>query len=133
MLRFKGIFTAAALAALVAIPLLAYVDPFGGWDQQFGGKYITPDGYVLLSIDETGKVAGYFERDGSFGEISGRFDGRTFRGHWMQAESKIVCDRELHGYESWGRMELTFDTPQGFSGKLGACEATPANKWSGRR
>ena len=133
MSRYSGSILAALFAALIAVPMLAYVDPFGGWDQQFGGKYVTPDGYVLLSIDETGKVAGYFERDGAFGEISGRFDGRTVRGRWMQAESEVACERDYRGYESWGRMELVFDNPDGFTGKLGACEAAPATGWSGRR
>ncbi len=133
MFRISRWFSGAALAAIVAMPLVAYVDPFGGWDEQFGGKYVTADGYVLLSVDETGKVAGYFERDGAFGEIRGRFDGRTVRGHWMQSESPTVCERELHGYESWGRVELVFDNPEGFSGKLGACDAAPAETWNGGR
>ena len=133
MFRSTGILKAALLAALVVIPLLAYVEPFGMWDEQFGGKYLTADGYVLLSIDEAGKVAGYFERGGSFGELSGRFDGRTFRGNWTQTEGKTVCERELRGYESWGRVELTFDTPEAFQGKLGPCDATLDADWSGRR
>ena len=124
------------LAVGVAIGAPVGLPSFDVLDGEVGGKYLTDGGgYLRISVDDLGRVQGYYERDDAFGEFSGHFDGKTIRGYWLQDEGSDPCVADRAGFANWGRVALTFANASEFSGKFGACAATPIanNTWSGRK
>ena len=122
-----------ALGAAVAAPVgLPSFDPIGG---EVGGKYLTDSGYLRFTVDDIGRVQGYYENGSQFGEISGHFDGRTIRGYWLEDGDLAPCEADRAGFASWGRLTLNFENASRFEGSLGSCSdaPNPDEAWSGRR
>jgi len=130
------LFLVFALVAGVAIGAPVGLPNFDVLDGNVDGKYLTDQGgYVRISVDDLGRVQGYYERDGAFGEISGHFDGKTIRGYWLQDDGATACTSDRAGFGSWGRVTLDFTSASEFSGKFGTCGSVPEadNPWSGRK
>lgn len=118
---------------LAALPSAARVDPPAYWDELFGGKYVTADGYLFFSIDDSNRVEGYYRRNGVFGEIRGRFDGVAVHGHWMRSSGETNCAAPMDGYRFWGAIELDLTAPDRISAKQGVCSAPFDTTWTAKR
>ncbi len=130
------LFLVFALAVGVAIGAPVGLPSFGVLDGEVDGKYLTdPGGYLRISVDDIGRVQGYYEREGVFGEISGHFDGKTIRGYWLQDDSAAACPSDRAGFTNWGRVTLNFTSASEFTGKFGSCASAPDahNMWSGHK
>jgi len=100
-----------------------------------GGLYVLAHGgLVRLAIDSGGRVEGYYERDGRFGQIYGRLEGLRLEGYWFGDETAPTeCSTPRRESKRWGRLswELSGEDLVGLSGACGA--AADAESWTGKR
>ena len=96
------LFFAVALAVGVAIGSPVGLPTFDVLGGEVDGKYLTDrGGYLRISVDDLGRVQGYYEHEGVFGEVSGHFDGKTVRGYWLQDEGSAACSSDRAGFANW--------------------------------
>ena len=95
------------------------------------GKYRTADGYVVFAVDDAGRVQGFFEKAGMFGQLSGTLVNGAIEGRW-HAESGIqTCESAYQGAKSWGAFQFRVDDQGTLQGSMGQCEQKPVERWDG--
>ena len=98
------------------------------------GKYWSGEGdYVILAVDDTGKVSGFFQRDGRFGQFDGRLVGTRVEGYWFRDSDRPACASARFGSRDWGRVTFSLGSPDRLQGLSGSCDEAPHQPWSARR
>lgn len=138
-MRIHGVLRVATLGLAAALAVggaaLEAKNPQTNVGADVGGRYTLPDGYVRLAVDGYGRVEGYFERGGVFGQVEGVLQGSRFEGYWTSEATDQACASPRRDSSSWGRLSLEFLSADEFVGMAGACGASPdgAERWNGQR
>ncbi len=91
------------------------------------GKYLLEGGgYLVVSVDDLGRVEGFFERDGEFGRMSGWIEGGVAKATWVQQNGPHACAGEVAGSRYWGRVTVTRTADDGLGLAWGTCVDLPA-------
>tara|TARA_B100001939_G_scaffold43933_1_gene33935 strand:- start:280 stop:648 length:369 start_codon:yes stop_codon:yes gene_type:complete len=67
------------------------------------------------------------------GLINGTLDGDLLSGYWIQQTSQRRCAEQTFETLFWGRLELSFDSDDAFSGRWGYCDDMVQRQWNGRK
>lgn len=67
------------------------------------------------------------------GLINGTLDGNLLSGYWIQQTSQRRCAEQTFETLFWGRLELSFDSDDAFSGRWGYCDDMVQRQWNGRK
>lgn len=71
------------------------------------GKYtLSEGGYVVISVDDRGRVNGFYERKGEFGRLSGTAESGVFAAKWVQRNGSAACEATVDGSSHWGRVTI---------------------------
>jgi hypothetical protein len=90
------------------------------------GKYeLTGGGYLVMSVNDAGRVEGFFERGGEFGRISGQAESGAVSATWIQESGSTACKTAVDGSNFWGKLTLTRDADGAVQTAWGSCEARP--------
>jgi hypothetical protein len=120
-------------AALTAAALFLFSaasfgrQPFGSESPDPTGKYqLSGGGYLVVSVDDTGRAEGFFERNGEFGRLSGRLESGVVSAAWVQQNGPIACTTAVDGSLHWGRVRLTRTETGDLEAAWSACQGAPA-------
>jgi len=67
------------------------------------------------------------------GLINGTLDGDLLSGYWIQQTSQRRCAEQTFETLFWGRLELSFDSDDAFSGRWGYCDDMVQRQWNGSK
>ena len=105
IIRVAAVLTAALL--LTAGASIAR-QPGDGGTANVTGKYVlSGDGYLVVSVDDLGRVEGFFERNGAFGRLSGQAESDGVTAIWVQKTGQTACETTVDDSSHWGRVTLT--------------------------
>ena len=122
-LRLAGFVTAAL--SLFAVAAFAR-QPAAPESTDLTGKYeLAGGGYLIVSVDDAGRVEGFFERQGEFGRISGKADAGAVSATWIQEKGSKACETAVDGSSYWGRVTLTRNQDGQIQTAWGECQTQP--------
>lgn len=127
MSRFR--FSRAALlsAALFASAVLAFGRQPAQESADLSGKYeLTGGGYLVVSVDDFGRLEGFYERQGHFGRVSGVVEAGAASATWIQEAGATACKAPVDGSKFWGKLAMTRLADGAVDIAWGECEAKPA-------
>ena len=102
--------------------------PGEGGQADLTGKYaLAGDGYLVVSVDDLGRVEGFFERNGSFGRLSGQAESNGVTAIWVQKNGSRACESTIDGSSHWGRVTLSRTEAGGLDLAWGTCREKPLN------
>jgi len=97
------------------------------------GKYIlSGGGYLVISVDDLGRVQGFFERNGEFGRLSGQLDSEMVSATWVQESGARACTERVEGSAYWGRVTLAPTDSSDLSLAWGECGEAPTELQTAR-
>jgi hypothetical protein len=127
MSRFSFRFAGLLAAALLGLSAASFArQPEVAKTADLTGKYqLTGGGYLVVSVDDAGRVEGFFERNGQFGRISGRADAGVISAKWVQENGANPCESKVDNSVYWGRLTLTRAEDGQVQTAWGVCQAQP--------
>ena len=91
------------------------------------GKYTLRDGgYLVVSVDDLGRVEGFYERNGEFGRLGGRLESGVVSASWVQKSGPQTCNSAMDGQLHWGGLTMTRTQAGELDLAWGACGAPPS-------
>jgi hypothetical protein len=81
---------------------------------------------LVVSVDDAGRIEGFFERDGEFGRVSGKVDGAVASATWVQEQGANACSTSVDGSRFWGKMTLARDADGAVQTSWSECEGSLA-------
>ena len=101
----------------------------GRWSSDFG----TLKSWSNHQANELTGVYINTKTDQLDGLINGTLDGDLLSGYWIQQTSQRRCTEQTFETLFWGRLELSFDSDDAFSGRWGYCDDMVQRQWNGRK
>ena len=101
----------------------------GRWSSEFGTLKI-------WSNHQAKELIGVYintKTDQLDGLINGTLDGDLLSGYWIQQTSQRRCAEQTFETLFWGRLELSFDSDDAFSGRWGYCDDMVQRQWNGSK
>jgi hypothetical protein len=101
----------------------------GRWSSDFG----TLKSWSNHQANELTGVYINTKTDQLDGLINGTLDGDLLSGYWIQQTSQRRCAEQTFETLFWGRLELSFDSDDAFSGRWGYCDDMVQRQWNGSK
>ena len=115
---------AAALSLLVTASFARQPQDLDPAD--LAGKYeLSGGGYLVVSVDDLGRVEGFYERNGQFGRLSGELEWGLVFASWVQKGGSQACETSSSGSSHWGRVKLAPAEDGGLDLAWGECGGGP--------
>lgn len=127
---FRGVVAAAMTLGVVGLSARSDL----GSTASLSGKFTSGAGdAIVLAVDGSSRVSGFFERDGVFGQLDGRAEGDRVEGRWFDHTGEDRCDSELMGSRSWGSFAFRVDDSGRLEGFFTGCGSAAIRTWKARR